>query len=73
MTKAQINALIASAYNLHIGAKERGEAMTPAKAATLPRGDRAMLCKILRDEGGSELFTAEQAGEALNLVLTRQA
>lgn len=73
MTSNQINALIASAYNLHIGPVERGEAMTPAKAAKLPRGDRAMLCKILRDKGGSDLYTQEQAGEALCAIVDRRA
>lgn len=73
MLARQVNELIASSYNIHIGPKERGEAMTPAKAAKLPQGDRAMLCKILRDEGGSDLFTKEQAGEALSMVLDREA
>jgi hypothetical protein len=73
MTPAKINALIASAYNLHVGPKVKGEAMTPAKAATLPRGDRAMLCKLLRDNGGSDLYTQAEAGEALGLIINREA
>lgn len=73
MTKSQVNALIASAYNLHAAGREQGDAMTPAKAAKLPRGDRAMLCKILRDKGGSDLYTQEQAGEALALIVNREA
>jgi hypothetical protein len=70
MTKTQINALIASSYNLHV---QKGEAMTPAKAAKLPRGDRAMLCKVLRDKGGSDLYTQAQAEEALCAIVERQA
>lgn len=70
LTTAKINALIASSYNLHI---QQGEAMTPEKAAKLPRGDRAMLCKLLRDKGGSDLYTQEQAGEALSLIIDRRA
>lgn len=70
MTASQINAIIATAYNLHV---QRGTAMTPAQAAKLPRGDRAMLCKILRDKGGSDLYTQAQAGEALCAIVERRA
>jgi len=73
LTTAKINALIASAYNIHIGPVERGEAMTPAKAAALPRGDRAQLCSILREKGGSDLYTKEQANEAFQLIIQRRA
>lgn len=73
MTKSQINALIASAYNLHVGPKENGEAMTPAKAAALSRGDRAQLCSILREKGGSDLYTKEQADEAFQAIIERRA
>jgi hypothetical protein len=73
MTSNQINALIATSYNLHIGPVRLGEAMTPAKAAKLARGDRAMLCKILIDKGGSDLYTQEQAGEALAAIVNRRA
>lgn len=72
MNTHQVNALIASSYNLHVGPKERGEAMTPAKTTKLPRGDRAMLCKILRDKGGSDLYSQEQAAQALCFVLEQQ-
>ena len=67
MTKPQIDALIATSYNLHI---QTGEAMTPAKAAKLPKGDRAALCKILQDKGGSDLYTQEQAGKAFAHVVS---
>jgi hypothetical protein len=73
MTASQIKAIIATAYNLHAVGREQGEAMTPAKAAKLPRGDRAMLCKVLRDKGGSDLYTQEQAGEALAAIVERRA
>lgn len=66
MTNDLANAIIATSYNLHI---QQGEAMTPAKAAKLPRGDRAMLCSILRDKGGSDLYTQAQAGEALAFIV----
>jgi hypothetical protein len=73
MTKAQVNALIASAYNLHVGIKTGGEAMTPAKAANLPRGDRAMLCKVLSEKGGSDLYTQAQATDAMCAVIEHRA
>lgn len=66
MTTSQINALISSAYNLHIKA---GDAMTPAKAAKLSRGDRAALCKILEDKGGSDIYTQAQARTAFAAVV----
>ena len=64
MNDLRINALLASSYNLHVGPQTGGEAMTPAKAAALPKGDRAALAAILRDRGGSDLFTKEDAQEA---------
>jgi hypothetical protein len=69
MTANRIDALIASSFNLHVGPVVRGEAMTPAKAATLPRGDRAMLCKVLRDKGGSDLYSKADAERALCIVI----
>lgn len=73
LTTAKINALIASSYNIHIGPKERGEAMTPSKAAALSRGDRAKLCSILREKGGSDLYTKEQANEAFQAIIELRA
>lgn len=73
LTLGRINALVASSYNLYVGPQERGEAMTSAKAANLPRGDRAMLCSILREKGGSDLYTQEQADEAFQIVIERRA
>lgn len=69
MTPTKINALIASSYNLHIGPREGGEAMTPAKAASLPRGDRAALCRLLEEKGGSDLYTADDARSAFAAVV----
>ena len=66
MTAAKTNALIASAYNLHI---QQGDAMTPAKAAKLPRGDRAQLCRMLEERGGSDLYTQDDARAAFALVV----
>ena len=60
------NAIIATAYNLHV---RKGEAMTPAKAAKLPRGDRAALCRILETKGGSDLYTSQQAAQAFAHVV----
>lgn len=68
MTTAQVNALIATSYNLHFGGS--GEAMTPAKAAKLPRGDRAALCRTLEVNGGSDLYTQQQAREAFAEVVS---
>ncbi len=69
MDHAQINALLASSYNLHVGPQAGGEAMTPAKAASLPKGDRAALATILRDRGGSDLFTKEDAQAAYLAII----
>lgn len=67
MTNAQINALLASAYNRHVA--KAGDAMTPAKAAKLPRGDRAALCRIGEDKG-LDLYTAEQCRQAFAVVVS---
>jgi hypothetical protein len=66
----KIDALICSAYNLHI---QQGQALTPQAAAKLPRGDRAQLCNILREKGGSDLYSKEQADEAFQLIVSRVA
>ena len=61
MTASLANAIIATAYNLHV---RKGEPMTPARAATLPRGDRAALCRLLEERGGSDLYSPAQAAQA---------
>lgn len=66
MQAAKVNALIASAYNLHV---RKGEAMTPAKAAQLSRGDRAALCRLLESKGGSDLFSADDCRSAFAAVV----
>jgi hypothetical protein len=43
--------------------------MTPAKAAKLPRGDRAQLCRMLEERGGSDLYTQDDARAAFALVV----
>lgn len=68
MTNAQANALIASAFNLHFGEKAN-KVLTPAEAAKLPRGDRAALCRVLEEKGGSDLYTADDARAAFALVV----
>ena len=68
MNNAKVNAIIATAYNLHFGGS--GEAMTPAKAASLSRGDRAALCRALEAKGGSDLYTQQQAHEAFVAVVS---
>lgn len=73
MTASQVNALIASSYNIHVGPIQRGAFMSPDKAAALPRGERANLCAILRDKGGSDLYTKAQAETALLAILERRA
>lgn len=69
MTADRINALLASSYNLHVGPTKGGEAMTPAMAAKLPRGDRAALCRILEERGGSDLFTADECRTAFARIV----
>jgi hypothetical protein len=66
MTANLANAIISTAYNLHI---RKGEAMTPAKASKLSRGDRAALCRLLEQKGGSDLYTREQAAKAFAFVV----
>lgn len=68
MTNAKANALIASAYNLHIGPKTK-QVMTPEKAAELPRGDRAALCRLLELRGGSDIYNGDDARSAFALVV----
>jgi hypothetical protein len=67
MNAAKVNALIATSYNLHV---RKGEAMTPAKAARLPRGDRAALCRLLETKGGSDLYSPAQAARAFAVVVS---
>jgi hypothetical protein len=62
----KVNALIASAYNLHI---QQGNPMTPVSAAKLPRSVRAQLCRFLEERGGSDLYTAADARAAFALVV----
>lgn len=66
MTTAQLNALLSSAYNRHVG--KSGEAMTPTRAAKLARGDKAALCRIA-EEKGIDLYTPAQCREAFALVV----
>lgn len=68
MNTNRVNAIIASAYNLHV-AKGKGEPMTPARAANLPKGDRAALCRILEKKGGSDLYSAADAAQAFAHVV----
>lgn len=64
------NELLATAYNLHVGPRIGGDAMTPAKAARLPRGDKAALCRLLEERGGSDRFTAADARRAFAEVVS---
>ena len=68
MNQAKINALIATSFNLHFGAKEN-RVMTPAEAAKLPRGDRAALCQVLSRKGGSDLYSQADADMAFAVVV----
>lgn len=69
ITASKVNAVVATAYNLHIGPKTNGRTMTPADAAKLSRGDRAALCRILESNGGSEIYTAADAARAFAFVV----
>jgi hypothetical protein len=68
MDKAKVNALIATAYNLHFGKKE-GKVLTATEAGKLPRGDRAALCRVLENKGGSDLFNADDCRSAFAAVV----
>lgn len=57
LTDGKLNAILATSYNLHVGAKRGGEAMTPAKAAKLPWMDRVAIAHLLREKGGSDLYS----------------
>ena len=64
MTNDKINALLASAYNLHVGPRVGGAALTPASASNLKRADKLALCVLLENNGGSDLYTADDARKA---------
>jgi len=64
----RINELLATAYNLHVGPRIGGDPMTPKAAASLPRGDKAALCRILEQRGGSDLFSQADAAAAFAFV-----
>lgn len=69
MNAARIDALIASAWNLHIGPHVFGaEAMTPRKAATMAPVDRATCCHILAERGGCDIYSQADARAALAIV-----
>ena len=71
MTSSQINALIASAFNIHF-AKAQQRVLTPAEAAKMPRGDRAALCRVLEERGGSDLYTADDCRAAFAAVVAQR-
>lgn len=64
MTNDRINALLATAYNLHVGPNLGGDTMTPAKAAKLKRADKVALAYLLREKGGSDLYSKADADAA---------
>ena len=64
----RINELLATAYNLHVGPRIGGGSMTPKAAAALSRGDKAALCRILEQRGGSDLFSQSDAAAAFAFV-----
>lgn len=66
MTPFIVNAIIATSYNLHV---KQGAPMTPAAAAKLSRGDRAALCRLLEEKGGSSLYTKADARTAFACVV----
>ena len=67
--QSKVNEILAAAYNLHVGPKRGGPAMTPALAAQLPRGDKAALCLLLETKGGSDLYTEADARSAYAQVV----
>lgn len=71
MNAARVNALIASSYNLHVGPAKGGAPMTPDAAAKLPTAERASLCKLLEERGGSDLYTRPDAAKAFAHVTSQ--
>lgn len=68
MNNSKINALLASAYNLHVGPTIGGLAMTPARANSLSKGDKAALCRLLEEKGGSDLYSATDCRKAFAII-----
>lgn len=69
MERRQLNELLATAYNLHVGPKRGGATMTPAEVSKLGRGDKAALCRLLEEKGGSDRFTTADARAAFAQVV----
>lgn len=57
MTNAQLDAMIAGAYNICVGSKEKGEPMTPAKAAKLSRQNRVALLHMLKSSNDESFYS----------------
>lgn len=61
MIQEKINELLATSYNVHV---QHGTAMTPTEAAKLPHSDKVALAYLLRENGGSDLYSQQDADEA---------
>lgn len=63
MKSAKINSLLAASYNIHFGEK-LNKVMAASEAAKLSRADRVALAYVLREKGGSDFYTKEDADNA---------
>lgn len=64
MNHAKVAAIAATAYNLHIGPKVRGPAMSPTIAQALSVEKQISLCRLLAERGGSDLWSQADAADA---------
>lgn len=70
MEADKLNALLATSFNLHVGPHIGGAAMTPAKARYLRHAARVALAHLLREKGGSDLYSKSDADKAFVTLLT---
>lgn len=71
MTKQRALAIIATAYNRYFGGS--GNAMTPAAAAKLSKGDKLGLLRVYINKADCELYTVAEAESAFALMVEARA
>lgn len=68
LTPSQVNALLASAYNLHIGPVVLGAPLHPDGAEKLAKEERLSLARLLQEKGGSSLYSQADASTAIEMI-----